>query len=87
MFVMMRIALVLVLATITASARAEPDPPAPAETDASAWLAAVLDARAKVPAPSKGRPLDHVIDSPAKSCRALRSGRATTAAAGAGIER
>jgi predicted outer membrane protein len=81
----MRIALVLVI--LTASAHAEPEKATPAETAAKAWLATLLDAKANVPAPSKDKPFDYVIDSPAKSCRTLKSGHATTAAAGSSIKK
>jgi len=81
----MRAALVLII--LTALVHAEPEKATPAETAAKAWIATLLDAKANVPAPSKDKPFDYVIDSPEKSCRSLKSGHATTAAAGASIKK
>ena len=71
---------VLVLMIVAATARAEPEKATPAENAASAWLAALVDPKGAIAAPTKDKPLDYLIDSPAKSCRALKAGRATTPA-------
>jgi hypothetical protein len=79
----------LLLLLLTASALADPAKghDTLAVKAARAWLATVLDAKATVAAPSKDKPLDYVIASPAKSCEALRSGHATTAAAATRVQK
>lgn len=80
---------ILVLTVLAATARAEPapEPEPPAIKAATAWMAAALDPKAGLGAPSKARPLHYLLDSPLKACRGLAHGYATTAATARQIKR